>query len=81
MRYNRASFFCDRFMSYLAAFEYTLAVTAPVFLIVFLGLYLKYSKRIDDGFIGTASKLVFNLCLPVLMFLAILGYHIFLYIS
>ncbi len=59
-------------MTYFAAMEYTLGVTAPVFLIVFLGLYLKRAGRIDDRFIATASKLVFDLCLPVLMFLAIL---------
>ena len=59
-------------MSYFAAFEYTLAVTAPVFLIVFLGLFLKRAQKIDDAFIATASKLVFDICLPVLMFLAIL---------
>lgn len=58
-------------MSYLAALEYTLGVTAPIFLIVFLGLYLKRTARIDDAFIATASKLVFNICLPVLMFMAI----------
>lgn len=58
-------------MSYLAAFQYTLGVTVPIFLIVFLGLYLKRTGRIDDAFIGVASKLIFNICLPVLMFMAI----------
>lgn len=58
-------------MSYLAAFEYTLEVTVPIFLIVFLGLYLKRTARIDDVFIAVSSRLVFNICLPVLMFMAI----------
>lgn len=57
---------------YLQAIEFTLSVTAPIFLIVFLGLFLKRTGRITDEFIGIASKLVFNLCLPLLMFFAII---------
>ncbi|MDN3640951.1 AEC family transporter [Simiduia curdlanivorans] len=57
---------------YLLAIEFTLSVTAPIFLIVFLGLFLKRTGRINDEFIGIASKLVFNLCLPLLMFFAII---------
>lgn len=59
--------------SYLAALEFSFSVTAPVFLIVFLGLYLKLKGQINDEFIATASKLVFNICLPTLMFLSILN--------
>ena len=59
--------------SYLSALQFTLSVTVPVFLIVFLGLYLKRSQRINDEFIGIASKLVFNICLPILLFLAIVN--------
>ncbi|BFM12845.1 AEC family transporter [Simiduia litorea] len=57
---------------YLLAIQFTLSVTAPIFLIVFLGLFLKRTGRINDEFIGIASKLVFNLCLPLLMFFAII---------
>lgn len=59
--------------SYLSALQFTFSVTAPVFLILFLGLYLKRTQRINDNFIGIASKLVFNICLPILLFLAIIN--------
>jgi len=39
----------------------------------FLGLYLKRTQRINDNFIGIASKLFFNICLPILLFLAIIN--------
>jgi predicted permease len=58
---------------YLAALEFTFSVTAPVFLIVFLGLHLKRKKQINDEFIAIAARLVFNICLPTLMFLSILN--------
>jgi malonate transporter len=63
-------------VSYLAAFQYSFSVTAPVFIIVFLGLWLKNKKHISDGFIQDASSLVFNLCLPILIFLSIQDYHV-----
>ncbi len=59
-------------MSYWVAFEYCLAVTMPVFLIVFLGCFLRFKKHIDDGFVASASSLVFNICLPLLIFFAII---------
>ena len=59
-------------MSYWSAFEYCLAVTFPVFLIVFLGSFLKFKKYIDEGFVTSASSLVFNICLPLLIFLSII---------
>ena len=61
---------------YLSTLEYTLSVTAPIFLIVFLGLYLKRKKYINDEFISIASKLVFNVCLPTLLFLAIINSNV-----
>ncbi len=59
--------------AYLLALQFTFSVTAPVFLIVFLGLFLKRNERINDEFIDIASKLVFNICLPILLFLAIIN--------
>lgn len=43
-------------------------ITAPVFALIFLGLLLKRVHLIDDDFIKTASKLVFNVGLPVMLF-------------
>ena len=44
---------------------------APVFLIVFLGLFLKEKRWINDSFVDTASKIVFRIALPALCFLEI----------
>jgi predicted permease len=57
----------------LAIFLQTLNITAPVFAMLFLGVFLKRIGWINDNFIHTASALVFNLCMPALIFLGI--YH------
>ncbi|HWD30954.1 MAG TPA: AEC family transporter [Pseudomonas sp.] len=57
----------------LALFLQTLNITAPVFAMLFMGVLLKRIKAINDGFIHTASALVFNVCMPALLFLGI--YH------
>lgn len=56
----------------LALLSQTLAITAPVFAMLFLGVLLKRLGQIDDRFIHTASGLVFNVSMPVMLFLAIL---------
>jgi predicted permease len=56
----------------LAVVQQTLAVTAPVFSMLFLGAVLKRLGLIDGPFINTASALVFNVSMPVMLFLAIL---------
>ncbi len=55
-----------------ALFLQTLAVTLPVFAMLFLGVFLRRSGQIDEHFIHTATKLVFNVSMPVMLFLAIL---------
>jgi len=57
----------------LAIFLQTLNITAPVFAMLFLGVLLKRIDWINDNFIKTASALVFNVCMPSLLFLGI--YH------
>ncbi|GGK08209.1 AEC family transporter [Pseudomonas matsuisoli] len=49
----------------------TLAITAPVFSMLFIGVLLKRIGAIDTTFINTASKLVFNGTMPTLLFLGI----------
>lgn len=56
---------------YLSILAETLVVTGPIFLIVLLGLILRRIGFIDDHFNQIASKLVFTICLPVLLFTAI----------
>ncbi len=54
-----------------ALFQQTLAITAPVFAMLFLGVLLKRIGAIDNTFIHTASTLVFNATMPTLLFLGI----------
>ncbi|CAD5107986.1 AEC family transporter [Zestomonas carbonaria] len=56
----------------LVLLSQTLALTAPVFAMLFLGILLKRLGQIDAAFVGTASALVFNVSMPVMLFLAIL---------
>ncbi|WP_285422527.1 MULTISPECIES: AEC family transporter [unclassified Pseudomonas] len=56
----------------LAIFLETLNITAPVFAMLFLGVLLKRVGWINDGFIHTASALVFNCTMPALLFLGII---------
>ena len=46
-------------------------VVLPVFLLVFIGVVLKKTKIINHDFCRTASKVVFNVTLPSLVFLKI----------
>jgi predicted permease len=55
----------------LAVVQQTLAITAPVFAMLFLGVVLKRLRLIDAAFINTASTLVFCGTLPTLLFLGI----------
>ena len=56
---------------YLQTLLQTLEITLPVILLVVLGVVLKARGAIDERFIAAASRLVFNVSLPVLMFMAI----------
>ncbi|MDR5868008.1 AEC family transporter [Halomonas koreensis] len=58
-------------MSLAAVFQETLNVTLPIFAMVFLGLVLKRLRWLDQGFVTTASMLVFRATLPALIFLSI----------
>ncbi|WP_070884365.1 AEC family transporter [Pseudomonas sp. D1-3] len=55
----------------LAVLQQTLAITAPVFAMLFLGVLLKRLRWIDDPFIDTASSLVFRGTMPTLLFISI----------
>ncbi len=56
---------------YWQSLLFTLETTLPIFILVLLGLLLRRRNVIDDAFIATSSKLVFNITLPVLMFMAV----------
>ncbi|WP_404437696.1 AEC family transporter [Stutzerimonas chloritidismutans] len=50
----------------------TLGITAPVFVMLFLGVALKRLGWIDAAFIQTASALVFKATMPALLFISII---------
>lgn len=52
---------------------FTLNLVTPIFIIVFLGYFLRKLKLIDDSFSRKASKLVFSVCLPALIFIQLSG--------
>ncbi|MGE8503638.1 AEC family transporter [Pseudomonas berkeleyensis] len=54
-----------------AVIQQTLAITAPVFAMLFLGVALKRLHWIDNAFIDTASSLVFRGTMPTLLFIGI----------
>ncbi len=58
--------------SFLDILQHSSEITLPVFLIVFLGWGLKRIGWIDESFIATGSKLVFNLALPALILIKII---------
>lgn len=52
----------------LATLSFAFGITAPIFVVLFLGMLLKKRGLIDDGFINSASQLVYNIGLPVMLF-------------
>lgn len=52
-----------------------LNVTLPICLLIALGAVLRWRRMIDAAFITTASKLVFTLSMPVLIFFNVLTIH------
>ncbi|MBV1786796.1 AEC family transporter [Marinobacterium sp. D7] len=56
---------------YLQTLLFTGNIVAPIFFILFLGFFLLRLRVINENFVNTASKLVFTLTLPALVFLAI----------
>lgn len=54
-----------------AVFQQTISITAPVFVMLFLGIGLRRVGWIDAAFINTSSALVFRGTMPVLLFLGI----------
>ncbi len=58
---------------FIETLSFTLYVTAPVFVLVFLGLFFRRIDLINDEFNRVASRLVFNVTLPVLVFLSLIN--------
>jgi predicted permease len=50
---------------------FTTNIVIPIFLIVLLGVFLKKIEMINDNFVNTASRIVFRVALPALVFIKI----------
>lgn len=59
--------------SFFDAVLFSVGVTLPSILLLFLGWYLRRSEQIDQRFCDQASKIVFNYSLPALLFFSIYG--------
>lgn len=53
--------------------SFSLSVTGPICILLFLGWFLKRIGIIHDAFVDNASKLVFQITLPTLLFLGIVN--------
>jgi len=58
----------DQPVSFFSLLQTALSVTAPIFIIISLGMWLTYIKFINQEFIRVTSKLIFNIGLPVMLF-------------
>ncbi|VTR61058.1 auxin efflux carrier [Serratia fonticola] len=55
--------------------SFAFSVTVPNLLMMLLGILLRHWRLLDDRFIDGATKLVFNLALPCLLFFSIATNH------
>ena len=55
----------------LRVLDFSMSVTGPIFVVLALGVVLKRVGMLDDAFVNTGSRLVFNIALPALLFLSI----------
>ena len=56
---------------FLESLGFSLNVTAPIFVVLLMGIFLKRINFINDTFIDVSSRLVFNISMPLLLFFSI----------
>jgi predicted permease len=57
-------------MDLLASLHFSLSITGPICLVLLLGIWLKQLGLLPDSFVESASRLVFQVTLPALLFLS-----------
>ncbi|MGC9422260.1 MULTISPECIES: AEC family transporter [unclassified Vibrio] len=57
----------------LEQLQFSLSITGPICLMLMLGVFLKRIQLINDNFIDVASRIVFQVTLPAMLFLSIVG--------
>ncbi|WP_426357739.1 AEC family transporter [Pseudocolwellia sp. HL-MZ19] len=55
---------------FFSLIQVALNVSAPIFLVITLGVWLSHKKFINENFIQVSSKLIFNIGLPVMLFMS-----------
>ncbi len=68
LNFVRLNFHSNKKNTMLSNLLFSLNAVAPVFLIISLGYFLKKIGMIEDSFIDTTSKVVFNVAMPALVF-------------
>lgn len=58
---------------FLTQLQFSASITGPICLMLLLGVFLKRIAVINDAFIDVASRLVFQVTLPALLFLSIVS--------
>ncbi|MDO4430943.1 MAG: AEC family transporter [Lonepinella koalarum] len=53
---------------FISSFLFSVSVTLPTMLMLILGIFLRTRGFIDDKFCGQATKIIFNITLPMLLF-------------
>jgi predicted permease len=61
--------------NFLDVLAFSFSITGPIFVILALGYALRRWQVINDAFVDTGSKLVFNITLPALLFISISKTH------
>lgn len=56
---------------FLSVVEFSISITAPIFLVLIVGVILERVGMINDNFVSVASKIVFNVAMPALIFINI----------
>lgn len=57
--------------AFLEVLSFSFSVTGPIFVLLALGVLLRRTGMLTDGFIDAGSRLVFTIALPVLLFMSI----------
>ena len=57
--------------SFITSVLFALSITGPICLLLVLGFTLRRSQIMSEGFVDGASRLVFNIALPMLLFTSI----------
>ena len=57
-------------MDLLASLHFSLSITGPICVVLLLGIWLKQLGLLPDSFVESASRLVFQVTLPALLFLS-----------